>query len=142
MATRFCRCDSGRKAPRRNVFGRAGADPLAEPAYAFTQNFSTDLYELVQFTLKMVVDPRDIPTIIDGICKDKFHTLLNISYAYDRQTLENLQMEGRIYGDEPAVIIMMDFETVFFGEIYRRIMPEANLNEIGKTRPDEESDDA
>ncbi|MCH9057378.1 MAG: hypothetical protein IIB55_01980, partial [Planctomycetes bacterium] len=124
------------------VLGDNPSFPPGTPDTVFTRNGSTDLYELVQFSLKMVVDVRDLPLIIDGICKDKFHTLLNITYAFEREALESLKMVGKIYGSEPAVKVVMDFETIFFGDIYRRLMPEAALGKIGKERPGDEEDES
>ena len=124
------------------VLGDNPSFPPGTPDTVFTRNGSTDLYELVQFSLKMVVDVRDLPLIIDGICKDKFHTLLNITYAYEREALETLQMEGKIYGSETVVKVVMDFETIFFGDIYRPLMPDAVLGKIGKERPGDEEEES
>lgn len=124
--------------PKRDLRGDEPADPPASSEAVFTQNTSTDLYDLVQFTVKMVVDPRDLPTLIDEICKDRFHTVLNVAYLYEPRALESLDMTGKIYGAEPAVKVMLDFETIFFGEVYRRLMPDAVLEELGKTRPVED----
>lgn len=124
------------------VLGDKPSYPPGTKESVFTQNGPTDLYELVQFSLKMVVDVRDLPLIIDEICKDKFHTLLNVNYAYDREALETLKMEGKIYGSETAVKVVMDFETIFFGDIYRRLMPEATLGQIGKERPVDEEEES
>lgn len=123
------------------VVGDKPSYPPGKSDTVFTGNGSTDLYELVQFSLKMVVDVRDLPLIIDGICKDKFHTLLDVSYATDREALETLTMQGKIYGSEPTVKVVMDFETIFFGDIYRRMMPDAVLGKIGKERPVDEEDE-
>lgn len=112
-----------------------GEDPVDPPGKAetvFTKNKSTDLYEVVQFTLKMVVDVRALPVIIDEISKDRFHTLLNIAYVYERDALENLAMEGKVYGSQPSVKVLMDFESVFFGDPYRCMMPPGLLGSMGK----------
>lgn len=123
------------------VLGDAAAYPPGTGGAVFTQNSSTDDYEVVQFSLKLVIDVRDLPLIIDEICKDKFHTLLNISYAYDRDSLESLSMSGKIYGAEPTVKVVMDFETIFFGDTYRRMMPDTILSQIGKERPGDETEE-
>jgi len=116
-----------------SVTGDEPAYPPGDASVVFTKNNSTDTFEVVQFTLKMVIDARDLPRIIDEVCKDRFHTLLNVSYVYERSALENLSMEGRIYGSEPTIQVLMDFETIFFGELYRCMMPESVLGAIGKT---------
>lgn len=104
----------------------------------FTKNRSNELFELVQFTARMVVDSRDLPAIIDGLCEGKFHTPLNVTYE---RTPPNLPpMTGRIYGDEPAVTVTIDFETVFFSELYLPIMPDEILARLNKQRPEPKKD--
>ncbi len=129
--------------PRTGAVPVEGEEPARPPASAeavFTKNSSTELYDVVQFTLKMVVDSRDIPLIIDEICRDRFHTLLNVQYVYEREALENLAMEGKIYGSEPAVKVVMDFETIFFGDLYSCLMPPVVRSKLGRTceRPEED----
>ena len=129
--------------PRSGPARLAGDDPALPPASAesvFTKNRSSELYEVVQFSVKLVVDSRDLLTIIDEICRDRFHTLLKIEYLYERNVLENLAMEGKIYGSEPAIQVLMEFETIFFGDPYRCMMPPAVLNKIGRQceRPEEQ----
>ena len=126
----------------RDLRGEGPSFPPGGAEVVFTKNKSTELFDVVQFTLKMVVDSRDLLLIIDEICKDRFHTLLDVACVYERSALENLAMEGKIYGSEPTVKVVLDFETIFFGDPYRCRMPEANLAAIGKTcvKPtDEES---
>ncbi|MCH7527217.1 MAG: hypothetical protein IID39_07255 [Planctomycetes bacterium] len=108
----------------------------------FTKNESNELYEVVHFTVILVVDARDIPAVIEAISKDKFHTLLNLRWEYNPSSLVSLRMDGKIYGPEPVVRLVMDFETVFFGDIYRRIMPGINLGEIGRSRPKDEKEES
>ncbi len=117
----------------RNLSGDGPSNPPGDGNAVFTLNMSNDMYEVVQFSLKMVIDARRLPQIIDEICKDRFHTLLNVAYEYDRSAFENLKMEGKVYGSDPAIKVVLDFETIFFGDLYRCQMPEAILNAIGKT---------
>jgi len=123
---------STERVAQRSVSGDEPAEPPADASVMFTKNNSTDTYEVVQFTLKMIINARRLPLIIDELCKDRFHTVLSVSYVYDRSSFENLSMEGRIYGSEPTIQVLMDFETIFFGELYRCMMPEAVLGAIGK----------
>lgn len=120
--------------------GRGGSTPeKADRAFppldwtkVFTQNKSTDLYELVQFSVRMVVDSRDIPKVISGLCENSFHTPLSVSY----ESIEpNTSMTGMIYGDEPVVELTVDFETVFFSDLYLDIMPDRILELVNKQRP-------
>ena len=87
----------------------------------FTGTAPSASYEVVQSTVKLVMDQRDIPRLVDSICKNSFHTLLGVSYE---AVPPNRKMVGKIYGSEPTVNVVMDFETVMLGEVFRRLMPQ------------------
>lgn len=128
-----------RSTQQSSVSGDAPAFPPADMESVFTDTKSEDLFDVVQFTLKMVVDARKLPMIIDEISKNRFHALLNIQYVYERDKFENLKMEGRIYGADPTLTVVMDFESIFFGDLYRCMMPDEVLERIKKKCPDRES---
>lgn len=112
-----------------------GADPAyppGSPRFAFTGDASGPEYELIQFTVKLVVDARDLPEIINELCRNNFTTLLRIAYVAEPP---NLSMVGKIYGDEPAVNVVMDFETCLFSKLYLDLMPDEILASVAKTRP-------
>ncbi len=112
--------------------GDGAALPPESVEEVFTHTVSNDLYEAVQFTLKMVVDAREIPTIVEQICKGRFHTLLRMAYEDVSSARPDLyQMTDRIYGSDPTVQLVMDFETVFFGELYRPLMPDTIREALG-----------
>jgi hypothetical protein len=108
--------------------GPAAAVPYGSPQPFFTGSVSGKLFDIAHFTLKLVVDSRDIPLIIDEICKDKFHTLIQLEYEMEQP---NLNLEEKIYGPEPAVTVIMDFETSLYSQAYRPLMPNAILDELG-----------
>jgi hypothetical protein len=108
------------------------ACPPGSPRFAFTGDASGPEYELIQFTVKLVVDARDLPVIINELCRNNFTTLLRIAYVEEPA---NLAMEGKIYGDEPAVNVVMDFETCLFSKLYLDLMPDEILKSVGKVRP-------
>jgi len=95
-------------------------------------NASNELFDVVQFAVKMVVDVRDIPLIVDEICRDRFHRPLRINYEV---VPPNVGMTGKIYGEDPCVSVVMDFESCFFGETYTPLMPDDTLAELGRQRP-------
>ena len=91
----------------------------------------------------MNMDQRDIPRLINELTADSFHTLLRVAY---QAVPVNRDMVGKIYGSEPAVIVVMDFETVMLGEVFRPLMPpvvcEALAEEgYGITCPEPEEDE-
>lgn len=102
--------------------GTGEALPPGTPNTVFTQSGSGDAFDVLQFTLKLVMDVRDIPLLVEKICNHKMHTLLRT--VYKKIPLDK-KMEGKIYGSEPAVNVVMDFETILLGEIFRRWMPQA-----------------
>ena len=111
-----------------------GSGPALPPESAdevFTHTVSNDLYDVVQFTVKMVVDAREVPTIVSEICKDNFHTLLRIAFEDVSTNPQLWLMSDKIYGSDPTVQVVMDFETVFFGELYRLLMPDEIRDALG-----------
>ena len=111
-----------------------GSGPALPPESAdevFTHTVSNDLYDVVQFTVKMVVDAREVPTIVSEICKDNFHTLLRIAFEDVSTNPQLWLMNDKIYGSDPTVQVVMDFETVFFGELYRLLMPDEIRDALG-----------
>lgn len=117
----------------------ARAFPPVDATKVFTQNKSSDLYELVQFSVRLVVDSRDMPLVIAGLCENSFHTPLSVSY----ESIEpNTSMTGKIYGDDPVVELTIDFETVFFSDLYLDIMPDKILEVVKKQRPQKEEQGA
>lgn len=100
--------------------GYTAAFPPGTPRTVFTGSGSNDVYDVVQFSVKLVMDQRDIPLLIDRLCENSFHTLLRVSYE---AVPPNRDMVGKIYGPDPAVNVLMDFETIMLGEVFRPLMP-------------------
>lgn len=100
--------------------GYGEALPPGTPETVFTHSGQHSNYEVIQFSLKMIMDQRDIPRFIDRMCKESFHTLLRVSYA---RVEPNRKMQGKIYGAEPTVNVLFDFETIMLGNVFRCLMP-------------------
>lgn len=119
----------------------AGPDAAAPPGNNgsyFTQTVGSDDYDVVQFSVKLVMDQRSVLEFVDHLYRDSFHTLLRVAYV----TVEpNRAMIGKIYGPDPVVQVVMDFETVMLAEPFRRWMPQETLDEYGWTRPEAEDID-
>ncbi|MHC4067026.1 MAG: hypothetical protein ACYSUI_21325, partial [Planctomycetota bacterium] len=111
--------------------GDNAAFPPSSASSVFTGTVSNELFEVAQFTLKMVVDARKVPEIVEEVCKDNFHTLLRVAYEDMSKNPDNWAMTDKVYGSEPAVRVVMDFETVFLGDLYRPLMPDATRAELG-----------
>lgn len=112
--------------------GRQPAGPVGSADVAWTGGASDAVFDVLQFTVKLVVDERDLPSIINEICRDRMHNLLRVSYV---SVPPDPLMQGRIYGSEPTVNVVLDFETYMLGEVYRRWMPDVVLQAYGLQRP-------
>ncbi len=120
--------------------GYAPARPVGTPETVFTHSGSTGWYEVVQFTIKLVMDQRDIPKLVDRLCKNRFHALLRVAYE---SVPPNRRMIGKIYGAEPVVNVVLDFETTMLGEEFRKWMPQetCEMYEIDCPEPKDEDED-
>ncbi len=105
--------------------GYEAALPPGTPQTVFTHSGSSELYDVIQFTVKLIVSQPHIPRLIDRLCKDSFHTLLRVSYE---AVPPNRNMVGKIYGSQPTVNVLLDFETILLGEVFRRLMPPSVLD--------------
>jgi hypothetical protein len=115
---------------------RERANPPEAGELVFTGRFTNELHEVMRFSVKLVVDAREIPTIISGLCEKRFHVPLRVSYE---ALPPDMSMTGKIYGEGPVVVLTVDFETVFFSELYLSLMPDSVLQLLGKTRPTPET---
>jgi hypothetical protein len=108
-------------------YGAALAPGTAQSV--FTGTASGDAYDVLQFTVKLIMDQRDLPSLVQRITNNTFHTLVRASY---KAVPANKNMVGKIYGSEPVVNVVLDFETVMLGEVFRQWMPDevCEKNEI------------
>ena len=112
--------------PEGELFAGAAAEgydealPPGTGESAFTETTSSRAFEVKHFTVKLVMDQRDILRLVDKLCTNSFYTLLRLAY---RAVPPNREMQGKIYGSEPAVLVVMDFEAVMLGEVFRPMMP-------------------
>ncbi len=96
--------------------------PPAAQKTAFTQSASTDAYEVMQFSVKLVMDERYILRFVERVCENRFHVPLRIAF---KAVEPNRRWHGKIYGSAPVVNVVMDFETMLLGEVFRPWMPQA-----------------
>ncbi len=101
--------------------GTEPARPPGTPETVFTHSGAESWYDVMQFSVKLVMDQRDIPLFVDRLCKNGFHTLLRVAYE---SVPPNRRMTGKIYGSEPVVRVVMDFETIMLGDVFRPLMPQ------------------
>ncbi|MCO6438814.1 MAG: hypothetical protein J5J06_17095 [Phycisphaerae bacterium] len=112
--------------------GRDPALPPATSANVFTHNANSPLYEVKQFTLKLVMDQREISRFVEKLCANSFYTLLRVSYVAEPV---NRNMMGKIYGSGPVVSVVMDFDVVMLGDVFRPLMPPIVCDNYGISCP-------
>ena len=113
--------------------GYEPALPPGTPDSAFTGTASGGAFDTVHYTLKLVMDQRDIPLLVDRLCRNSFHTLLRVAY---KAVSPNRDMVGKIYGSEPVVNVVLDFEVVMLGEVFRELMPDSVCEDYEITCPE------
>lgn len=105
----------------------AGFSPQAGPAPpAFTARNSDSRFDVIRFTLTVVVRQPDMLRLVDQITRENFYQLINIDYQVAPE------VEGSyFYGGDPVVRATMDFEGYMARKVYEAMMPEAVLEELG-----------
>lgn len=101
--------------------GYGAAVPAGTAETVFTHTASGPFFEVVQVAVKLVMDQRDIPILVERISNNSFYTLVRAAY---KEVPPNLSLTGKIYGSEPTVNVVLEFEFVMLGEIFRKWMPE------------------
>ena len=81
--------------------GSAAELPISHPHEAYTHLSSDALYDVVNVRLRIVVDVRDLPEILDELCHDRYYGILKVAYT---AISPDLQYTGKIYGPEPIVL--------------------------------------
>ena len=108
--------------------GYSAALPSQSDTAVFTQSYSNATYDVIQFSVKLVMDQRDIPRFVEELCADSFHTPLRIAY---QAVPINKKMTDKVYGPEPTVNVVLDFETILLNEVFDALIP----------RPEEEDEE-
>lgn len=120
--------------------GSTAALPPGTGESVFTGTTSGDDFEALQFSVKLVMDQRDISRLVDKICRNRFHTLDRVAYT---AIPINREFKGKVYGSEPAVNVVLDFETIMLGNIFRKMIPKetCELYEIDCPQREEVADE-
>jgi len=113
--------------------GYAPAVPTGTAETVFTKTSSGPYYEAVQVSAKLVMDQRDILKLVERITNNSFYTLVRVAY---HEVPPNLASVGKIYGSEPAVNVVLDFEFVMLGGLFREWMPPAICEKYGIKCPE------
>ncbi len=99
----------------------------------WTGRFSGEDLDVVPVALRLVLDVRYLPRVIDRICRGNYYVPARVSY----RQLKRSELTGpHLYGPEPVVEATLVFERYFFPEVYDEKMPLAVREWLGR-RPAE-----
>lgn len=97
----------------------------------FTQRDTTESIDVIHFTMRLVVDARRIPLVLDRLCSVGFYTPLLINYE---ATSTPQDLNGYIYGPDPVVEMTLNMEAAFLRSRYADLIPETAQEEIREGR--------
>ncbi len=104
--------------------GTAGAAPTVS---SFTGRRADDQFDVVRLTLTVIVDERTVLKLVDSITRTNFYQLIGLEYT----AVESVDPEGYFYGEAPVVRAVLDFEGYMARKIYKAMMPERVLQDLG-----------
>lgn len=84
--------------------------------------YCNSLYDVVDFTLSLEVDQRQIPIILDELQRNRLMTVLGVNI--DPVDSTSAFQSGYIYGPSPMVQISMQCEALFFRKWTLPFMPD------------------
>jgi hypothetical protein len=88
-----------------------------------TGHVSNGLYDVIPFSLKIVVDAQEVPAVLQALSKDRFITVLRL----DMLTVDSgaAVLAGFLYGDRPVVGLNLSCEELFFRADTLPYMPDS-----------------
>lgn len=105
--------------------------PVAQPS--FTKRTSGGLYDVVTFSVMLVIDAQALPSVLDAISGANFFVPQTVTYRALRQ---DPSMTGKIYGTSPLIQVRIDIEGCMFRDFYHAetLMPPDLKAEIVENR--------
>jgi hypothetical protein len=92
---------------------------------SFLGTTSNEEFDVVRYTLTVVMDQRDILKLIDALSKQNFCKCTHIGFT------PAPPQEGYLYGADPVVRVTLDFEAYFARAFYAQWMPEDVKKALG-----------
>jgi hypothetical protein len=105
-------------------------DPPQDVLAVLTERGGGDQFDVMHTRVVLVVDPRDLPGILDEILKRNLFTLLNVRYRYVPVSRNYV---GLLYGSGPVIQVEIDLAVHWLTDIYVRdgLMPEVTRKRLG-----------
>ncbi len=114
--------------PATNLRAQSGELPTEHPDEVFTHSVADPLYDVINVRLRIVVDVRALPVILNELTHDKYQVVLNVSYE---EVPPDLSFRSKIYGPQPVVLATIDVQTYLFYKTHVPLMPEVIREQLG-----------
>lgn len=118
------------------TFAQRGGNEKAPDGPSFTGRVCDEQFDVVRFSLVVVVDQREIEKLIDCISRANFYQCTNTGYA----TTESVTGEGYMYGTAPIVRAKLEFEGYMARDVYKSMMPKDVRKTLGVDKSDEDDE--
>lgn len=115
--------------------GGGGVTPGAsvnvpEVTTSFTERRGDEQFDVIRFSISVVVDQRDLLRLADAVVRENFYQLIGVEYDARSPALSE---SGYLYGDEPVVHALLNFEGYLARIVYKPMMPELVLTALQGT---------
>jgi hypothetical protein len=109
--------------------GQPGGGPTVSqveaPRKSFLATTSNEEFDVVRFSLTLIMDQRDILLLIDALTKQNFCKCTYLAFS------PAPPQEGYLYGSEPVVRVVLDFETYYARAFFAQWMPNDVKTKLG-----------
>lgn len=107
-----------------------GTSDAAGPSKSFTDRKSDEQFDVLRFTVTVVVDQREVTKVVDRICRQNFYKCVGVRYA--PMSPEDPKL-GFMYGTAPVIQVTLDFEGYMSRAVFAALMPEEVRKALGIT---------
>lgn len=102
--------------------------PSEQRPASFTGRKGDDQFDVLRFTVKVVIDQRQLVPLVNEMSRVNFYRCINIQYE---AVPPAHAAEGYLYGTAPCVVATLDFEGYMARAIFDKIMPTSMRTLIG-----------
>jgi hypothetical protein len=95
----------------------------AEVPQVFTNRVGDENFDVIRFSVRAIVDQRELLRLPDRITRTNFYQLVDLDYSATLP-LTGADAQGFHYGDGPVVVATYEFEGFFARKVYLDLMPE------------------
>ncbi len=106
---------------------QSAAGPAGASGPSFTGRKSDNQFDVLRFTLTVIVDERELFKLVDAITRQNFYQLIGLNH----EVTDSSDSAGHYYGEAPVVRATLDFEGYFARRLFKELMPKDVQAELG-----------